>query len=71
VSHACNPSYLGDRDQEDHGSKPAWANSLRDPILKNPSQKKIMLVKWLKVKALGSNPSTAKKKKRRRRRKKN
>jgi hypothetical protein len=22
----CNPSYSGGRDQEDHGSKPAWAN---------------------------------------------
>jgi hypothetical protein len=25
---ACNPSYLGGRDQEDHGLKPALANSL-------------------------------------------
>jgi hypothetical protein len=24
VAHACNPSYSGGRDQEDHGSKPAW-----------------------------------------------
>jgi hypothetical protein len=23
VAHACNPSYSGGRDQEDHGSKPA------------------------------------------------
>jgi hypothetical protein len=23
VAHACNPSYLGGRDQEDHSSKPA------------------------------------------------
>jgi hypothetical protein len=28
------------RDQEDRSSKPAWANSSRDPILKNPSQKR-------------------------------
>jgi hypothetical protein len=28
VAHACNPSYSGGRDQEDHGLKPAWANSL-------------------------------------------
>jgi hypothetical protein len=34
VAHTCNPSYLGGRDQEDQGSKPAWANSLRDPISK-------------------------------------
>jgi hypothetical protein len=27
VAYTCNPSY-SDRDQEDHGSKPAWANSL-------------------------------------------
>jgi hypothetical protein len=39
VAHACNPSYSGGRDQEDHGLKPAQANSLRDPISKNPSQK--------------------------------
>jgi hypothetical protein len=27
VAHAYNPGYLGSRDQEDCGSKPAWANS--------------------------------------------
>jgi hypothetical protein len=27
VAHACNPSHLGGRDKEDHGSKPAGANS--------------------------------------------
>jgi hypothetical protein len=26
VAHAYNPSYLGDRDQEDHGLKLSWAN---------------------------------------------
>jgi hypothetical protein len=36
---ACNPSYSGGRDQEDHGSKPAWANNSRDPILKKPFTK--------------------------------
>jgi hypothetical protein len=71
VVHACNPSYSGGRDQEDCGLKPARANSLQDPILKNPSQKqnktkqknrkKIGLVEWLKVKALSSSPSTAQK----------
>jgi hypothetical protein len=40
VAHAYNPSYSGGRDHEDCGSKPAWANSLREPILKNPSQKR-------------------------------
>jgi hypothetical protein len=61
VAHTCNPSYSGGRDQEDRGLKPAQANSLRDPILKKPIKKG--LVKWLMVKALGSNPSTAKRKK--------
>jgi hypothetical protein len=28
MAHAYNPSYSGGRDQEDHGSKPAQANSL-------------------------------------------
>jgi hypothetical protein len=27
VAHTYNPSYSGGRDQEDRGSKPAWANS--------------------------------------------
>jgi hypothetical protein len=40
VAHTCNPSYSGGRDQEDHSLKSAWANSLWDPILKKPSQKK-------------------------------
>jgi hypothetical protein len=42
--------------------KPAWANSSQDPISKK-SFTKIRLVEWLKVKALNSNPSTAKKEK--------
>jgi hypothetical protein len=40
VAYACNPSYSGCRDEEDRGSKLAQANSLRDPILKNPITKK-------------------------------
>jgi hypothetical protein len=32
VAHTYNTSYSGGRDQEDHGSRPAWANSLQDPI---------------------------------------
>jgi hypothetical protein len=63
VAHACNPSDSGGRDQEDHGSKPAWANSSRTaPHLENIHCKK-GLVEWLKVKALNSNSSTTKKKK--------
>jgi hypothetical protein len=34
VAYANNPSYSRGRNKEDHGSKLAWANSLRDPILK-------------------------------------
>jgi hypothetical protein len=41
LAQACNPSYLGGRDQEDRGLKPALANSSQNPILKkNPSQKR-------------------------------
>jgi hypothetical protein len=39
VAHAYNPSYSGGRDQEDHGSKPAWANSSHDPISKKTLHK--------------------------------
>jgi hypothetical protein len=39
VAHTCNPSYSGDRDQEDHGLKPAQENSSQDPILKKPITK--------------------------------
>jgi hypothetical protein len=39
VAHACNPSYLEGRDQEDHGSKPARAKSSQDPILKKHHKK--------------------------------
>jgi hypothetical protein len=34
VAHSYNPSYSGGRNQEDSGSKPAWANSSQDPISK-------------------------------------
>jgi hypothetical protein len=41
VVYACNPSYSGGRDQEDCGSKLAWANSWRDAILKIPNAKRV------------------------------
>jgi hypothetical protein len=44
--------------QEVCSLKPAQANSSQDPASKNPSQKKIGLVEWLKLKALSSSPST-------------
>jgi hypothetical protein len=62
VAHACNPSYAGGRDQEDHSSKPAQANSSTRPYLEKPFTK-IGLVKWLKVKALSSSPVPQKKNK--------
>jgi hypothetical protein len=40
MAYTCNPSYSGGRDQEDCGSKPAWANNLRDTILKKTHHKK-------------------------------
>jgi hypothetical protein len=41
VAHAYNPSYSRGRDQEDHSSKPAQANSSWDLLSwKNPSQKR-------------------------------
>jgi hypothetical protein len=60
VAHACNPSYSGGRDQED--SKPAQANSLQDPISKEPNTK-TGLEEWLKWYCPQSCPSIAKKKK--------
>jgi hypothetical protein len=48
VAHTFNPSYSGDRDQKDRGSKPAGANNLQNPISKKPITKK-ELVEWLKV----------------------
>jgi hypothetical protein len=32
VAHTYNPSYLGGRDKEDQGSKPAWADNSQDSI---------------------------------------
>jgi hypothetical protein len=41
VTHTCNPSYSGGRDQEDHSSNPALANSSQDSVSKKKfSQKK-------------------------------
>jgi hypothetical protein len=39
VAHTYNPSYSGGRDQENHSSKPARANSSRDPFLKKHIKK--------------------------------
>jgi hypothetical protein len=37
MAYVYNPSFSGDRDQEDCISKPAWTKSSRDPILKIPN----------------------------------
>jgi hypothetical protein len=47
LAHNHNPNYSGDRDQEDGGSKPAWANSSCEPASKNNQHKKV-LAEWLK-----------------------
>jgi hypothetical protein len=39
MAHVCNPSYLGGRNKEDRGSKPAQENSSQDPILKKSTTK--------------------------------
>jgi hypothetical protein len=68
---SCNPSYAGGRYQGDGGSKPVQANSLKDPVSKNLTQKKadrvVQMVECLpsKHEALSSNSSAVKKKKKR------
>jgi hypothetical protein len=42
--HTSNPNYSGGNDQEDQDLKPAQANSLREHILKNLSQKGVGIV---------------------------
>jgi hypothetical protein len=61
VAHACNPNHLGGRGQEAHSSKPAWANSSKDPLSKIPNTKRTGGIVQV-VEALNSNPSTAEKK---------
>jgi hypothetical protein len=46
VAYDCNPTYLGGRDQEDHSSKPVWANS---ETLSRKYLTQKGLVEWLKV----------------------
>jgi hypothetical protein len=62
VVHACNPSYSGGRDQENHGSKPAQANSFARPYLEKSSTK-VGQVEWLKVKTPSSSLSKTEKRK--------
>jgi hypothetical protein len=66
MAHTGNPSYLGSRDQEDGILKPAWANSLWNPISKKPNTNRAggltQVIECLpsKHEALSSNPNTAK-----------
>jgi hypothetical protein len=39
VAQACNLSYSGGRDQEEHGSRPARADRISHTILKIPNTK--------------------------------
>jgi hypothetical protein len=41
MAYACNLSYSGGRDQEDHSLRPTQANSSRDPILKKICTKRV------------------------------
>jgi hypothetical protein len=61
VARSYNPRYSGGRNQEDYGSKPAWANSFMRPFLEKTHHKK-GLEEWHKVQTLNSSPSTKKKK---------
>jgi hypothetical protein len=61
VAYSWNPNYSGGGDQEDRGSKPDQANSLRDPISKKPKAQKGCGVAQGVV--LSSGPGTGKKKK--------
>jgi hypothetical protein len=47
VVYTCNPSYSGDRDQKEHGPKPALGKQFLTPSLEKTHHKK-GLVKWLK-----------------------
>jgi hypothetical protein len=68
VTHACNSSYLGDRDWEDHDLRPAWAYNSQDSISKITRAKwtggvaQAVLYLLCKMEALSSNPSPTKKK---------
>jgi hypothetical protein len=68
VAHTYKPSYLEDWDQEDHGLRPAWANSLWSPISKITRARAgavAQVVRCLpsKYEASSLNPSTTKRKK--------
>jgi hypothetical protein len=61
VAYACNSSYSGGGDEEDHGWKPAQAISSQDS--KNPITKKMGWWSGSRCRPSTANPSTAKRKK--------
>jgi hypothetical protein len=63
VAYTCNPSYSGGKDQEDHDLKPAWANSLWNPVLKIPNLKEGWWSGSGGIEALSSSSNITKKKK--------
>jgi hypothetical protein len=69
VAHACNPSYLGGRHQEDHSSNAAQTNSSQVLVLKMPNRKRVGRVAQMVAclttvcETQSSNPDTIKKKK--------
>jgi hypothetical protein len=75
VAHAYNPNYLGSRDQEDYGSKPAHTNNFQDSISKITREEwtggvaQVVECLLCKCKVLNSNPSPTKKKERKKERK--
>jgi hypothetical protein len=69
---ACNPSYLGGRDQEDHSSKPASGKEFARPYLEKTQHQTrddgmAHVVECLpsKQEALSSSPNSAKRRRRR------
>jgi hypothetical protein len=62
VAHACNPSCSGGRDQEDHGSKPAWQITCETLFAHHTHKKKSRKERAGGVveKGLSSSPSTVK-----------
>jgi hypothetical protein len=67
VAHTYNPSYSGGRDQEAHGSKPAWEIVQELLSRKYPTQKRASRVAQVmerlpsKCKTLNSSPCTTQK----------
>jgi hypothetical protein len=60
-THACNPSYQGNRVQENCGWNSVRANSLKDPISKITHHQR-GLMEMLKVLAMNSSPCKKKRK---------